>query len=352
MKLPGADGPINPFFEAANRGKRSIGMDLSQASGRALLHTLVRGADVFITNFRPDARRKLGIEAADLMAHNPALVYARASGYGRTGAMADDPGFDFPSTWCRAGAAFAQTLPDGEPPKPPGSIGDLAGGATLAGAIAAALFRRERTGQGAVVDNTLYGVGTYLMSQSLLAGSVEAPGLLPHRQADATIALANYYRTRDGRWIALSVLLDAWWPDFVHHLGRPELLEDARFADARARAVHARALVGILNEIFAGQDYSQWCSRLATMKGVWAPVQNREEVLADPQALENGFVSRVQDEDGNSYMTGVSPGQFDERPIGELRAAPGYAMHTDAILRESGLAEDDIAALRAAGTIE
>lgn len=352
MKLPGADGPVNPFFEAGNRGKRSIGLDLTQAAGRELLYSLVRGADVFVTSFRGDALAKLGIDAAVLMRHNPTLVYARATGYGRAGAMADLPGFDYPSTWSRAGAAFAQTLPGGEPPKPPGSIGDLTGGATLAGAIAAALFRRERTGRGAVVDNALYQVGTYLMSQSLLAASVNAAFLTPHRQADAPMALANYYRTRDGRWIALSVLLDSWWPDLVRHLGRPDLLADPRFVDAGARHAHAPALVETLNTVFGAADYAHWCARLATLKGVWSPVQNMDEVLADRQALENGFVSQVDVGRDGSYLTGVSPGQFDGHPIGALRSAPAYAAHTDEVLRESGIAEAQIAALRAAGTIE
>lgn len=351
MKLPGTDGLVNPFFEAGNRGKRSIGIDLNQAEGRAQLRRLVAGADVFLTSMRGSARRNLGIEAADLVQINPKLVYARATGYGMRGAMAGDAGFDYPSAWCRAGAAFAQTLPGGEPPKPPGSVGDLAGGATLAGAIAAALFRRERTGRGAIVDNALYQVGTYLMSQSLLAKSIDAPALSPHLQEDSPFALANSYRTRDGRWITLSLLLDEWWPDLVRNLGRQDLLCDARFADGAARAANARALVDILNQIFGSADYAYWCEHLATLKGAWAPVQSPTEVLADPQALENGFVSRVDIDGETAYMTGVSPGQFDERPIGKLFSAPRFAWHTDEILRESGLDDEAIAVLRKAGVI-
>lgn len=351
LRLPGADGVVNPFFEAGNRGKRSIGIDLNQPEGRAQLYRLIAGADVFVTSLRASARKKMGIEPADLLKINPTLIYARATGYGLQGTMVDDAGFDYPSTWCRAGAAFAQTLVDGEPPKPPGSIGDLAGGATLAGAIAAALFRRERTGRGAIVDNALYQVGTYLMSQSLLASSIDAPALAPERQADSSFALSNYYRTRDNRWIALSVLRDDWWPDLTVHLGRQDLQDDARFADGAARHANARALVEILNQVFAGADYAEWCARLTTLEGVWAPLQNPAEVLADPQASANGFVGRVDIDDDTAYLTGVSPGQFDERPIGKLNSAPGFARHTDEILRESGLDDDAIATLRATGVI-
>src|SRR5690606_15451385 len=133
----------------------------------------------------------------------------------------NDGGFDYPTAWCRAGAAFNQTLPDEPPPKQPGSIGDLTGGVTLAGAIAAALFRRERTGKGAVVDNALYMVGTYLMSQSLLATSIGVPTIPIEKQEDSSFALANNYRTRDGRWLTICLLMEKWWPDFVTHIDRP-----------------------------------------------------------------------------------------------------------------------------------
>lgn len=352
LKLIGSDGAINPYFEAGNRGKRSIGLDLTQAAAREQLYQLIRGADVFLTNLRPDARKKLGIEPADLMRLNPKLIYARATGYGIKGSMVDSPGFDYPSAWCRAGASNAQTLSDSEPPKPPGSIGDLTAGATLAGAIAAALFRRERTGHGAIVDNALYQVGAFLMSQSLVGASIGVPVMIPARQIEAVIPLSNSYRTSDGRWITITILLESWWPDFVRHLDRPDLLSDPRFVDAAARDANKRALIETLNEIFGACDYAAWCQRLLTLQGAWAPDQNMTEVLNDPQALENGFVSRVEVDADTSYFTGVSPGQFDERPIGALRSAPAFAQHTDQVLRESGVSNAAISALRAAGAIQ
>ncbi|QIE89797.1 CaiB/BaiF CoA transferase family protein [Pseudomonas nitroreducens] len=351
MRLPGADGKVNPFFETGNRGKRGIALDLTQPAGREQLYRLIEGADVFLTNLRADARLKLGIEAEDLLRRNPRLIYARGTGYGLRGSMANDGGFDYPSAWCRAGAGFNQTLPDAAPPKQPGSIGDLGGGVTLAGAIAAALFRRERTGKGAVVDNALYMVGTYLMSQSLLATSIGVPTIPIEAQKDSSFALANNYRTRDGRWIALCLLMEKWWPDFVAHIERPALLEDPRFKDAAARHANSRALVGELNEVFATRDYADWCARFKTLEGVWAPIQSPAEVLVDAQALDNGFVSRVEIDEHDHYLVGVSPAQFDQQPIGRLRAGPRFAQHTDEVLREIGLDDERIAELREAGVI-
>ncbi|MBV9842296.1 MAG: CoA transferase [Sphingomonadaceae bacterium] len=350
LKLPGTGGRVNPFFEAGNRGKRSIALDLTQEAGREALYTLIDSADVFTTNLRRSARRKLGIEPEQLMTRNPRLIYARGTGYGLNGAMADDGGFDFPSSWCRSGSAYAQTFPGGEPPSQPGSVGDLMGGATLAGAIAAALFRRERTGKGAIVDNALYLVGIYIMSQSMIAASIGHPRGLATPQIAAPNPLLNQYRTRDDRWLAVCLLNDGWWPDFATKIGLGELVHDLRFVDHAARAQNARALIDILNALFGSKSFEQWKAILRDIDGVWAPMQNSEEVLADPQALENGFVTPVRIDSDTSYMVGASPCQFDQRPIGALRGGPGYGEHSEAVLKEIGMG-DRIPELRAAGTI-
>ena len=350
LKLPGTGGRVNPFFEAGNRGKRSIALDLTREDGRDILYRLIDTADVFTTNLRRDARVKLGIEPEDLMKRNPRLIYARGTGYGLKGEMANDGGFDFPSSWCRSGSGYAQTFPGGEPPSQPGSVGDLMGGATLAGAISAALFRRERTGQGAIVDNALYMVGIYIMSQSMIAASIGHPRGLATPQISAPNPLLNQYRTKDDRWLSICLLMEKWWPDFAAKIGAPELIDDPRFVDHAARADHAGALIAILNALFASKSFVEWKAILAHIDGVWAPMQNSEEVLADPQALANGFVTPVTVDAETRYMAGASPCQFDERPVGELRGGPGYGEHTEAILREIAMGER-IADLRAAGAI-
>lgn len=232
----------------------------------------------------------------------------------------------------------------------PGSIGDLGGGVMLAGAVAAALFRRERTGQGAVVDNALYLAGIYLMSQSVIAASLGLERKVVSRD-EAPDALINTYRTSDDRWIALCFLNAEWWPDLAAHLDRPDLAEDARFATAQARQQNRQALKAELAGIFGARPYVFWTDRLSTLDGVWAPLQSPVEVMNDPQALANGFVVPVTTADGRSYMGGASPAQFDERPIGELRAAPGYGEHGEPVLRELGLDDRTIAALRERGVV-
>ncbi len=351
LTIPGTGGARSPYFEAANRGKRSIALDLQHPQGQAVLHELIAAADVFITNLRAPARAKLGIEAEGLMGRNPRLVYVRATGYGVKGAMADDGGFDFPTAWCRAGSAYMQSGGEREPPMQPASIGDLAGGATLAGAIAAALFRRERTGKGALIDNALYLVGAYLMSQTLIAASLGSPLPQVAPQEKAYNALINLYRTSDDRWISVCLLMDKWWPDFAHRIGRTDLLDDPRFADPLERARNVAQLVSLLNGVFATRSLAEWCATLAGMEGVWAPAQSPQEVIEDRQALDNGFVMPVMEGDSVAYFAGASPAQFDGRPLGDARASPALGAQGEAILAEAGFASERIAQLRETGIL-
>lgn len=352
LQLPNMDlNGINPYFEAANRGKRSLALDLTKPEGRDILYRLVKDADVFTTNLRADARQKLGIEPADLFKINPKLIYARGTGYGLHGPFARQGGFDFPSTWCRGGLAYIQTPAGGQPPPAPASTGDLAGGVTTAGAICAALFKRERTGKGAIVDNALYMVGTYLMSQKIAMASLGADRPPENTPREASSPLAMMYKTKDDRWLNLCLLIPKWWPDFARHIDRTDLIEDPRFKDPAARFQNRGALIAELDKAFATRTLAEWVKRLETMEGVWAPLFSPTEVTADEQALVNGFVTPVGSAETPDYMIGASPGQFNEQPIGELRRGPRFGEHSAEVMAELGISGDEIERLRQAGVI-
>jgi crotonobetainyl-CoA:carnitine CoA-transferase CaiB-like acyl-CoA transferase len=163
--------------------------------------------------------------------------------------------------------------------------------------------------------------------------------------------LVMTYRTSDERWINLCLLMPKWWPDFCKHIERDDLTDDPRFTDPKARYVHRAALIEQLNETFARHTMAEWAAKLEPMQGVWAPAFSPLEISQDPQALVNGFVSPVGDPGSPDYMMAVTPLQFDERPVGALKRGPRYGEHTDEVLGEMGWSGEELAALRASGTI-
>ncbi len=345
-------GGVNFMMEQSNRGKRSVGIDLANPRGREVLCKLVERADVFLTNFLPAARRKLRIDVADIRAINPKIVYARGHGHGVRGPDVEKGGYDAASFWSRGGIAHALTPPDAERPiMQRAAFGDSAGGMTTAGGIAAALFHRERTGEPPVVDVSLLGTAMWILAPDIVLAKFtdqEMP-LFPRTQAPNPIV--NSYRTKDGRWIFLNMLQpDRFWADLCRHLDRPDLISDPRFESGMARFQNREACVGELDAIFGSRTLADWRERLATVEGVWAPMQTAKEVGFDVQALANGYLSEVDRGDGTTFTLVASPVQFDETTPA-LRPAPDMGQHTEEVLLAAGYTWDDLAALKEAGAI-
>ena len=347
-----SENGANPMLEVPNRGKRSIGLDISTPEGLQVLHELVKNADVFVTSFLDAQRVKLKIDVEDLRAVNPDLIYARGTGWGPRGPEADRGGFDLASTWARGGIAYLMTPEDGEPPMMPGSVGDLSGGVTLAGAIAAALFHRERTGRAEVVDVSLYGVGMWLMSQSITGAPLGLSLPRGPKRTDSFNPLVNPYRTKDNRWLYLVFLqADRWWPELAKHLGRADLAADERFADSMSRMTNAAELIAELDATFATNTLAEWRDTLGGIEGVWAPAMSPEEIGTDPQVLENEFFPEIHMDNGNSFRIVACPMQFGATGPGELRQMPEHGQHTEEVLLELGRTWEDIVGYKDAGVI-
>ena len=344
---------VDASFQFTNRGKRSVTIDLKNAEGRALLYRLARECDVFLTNFRPDALRRLQIEADDIRAHNPAIIYVRGSGYGPRGPDAQAGGYDATAYWARSGIGAAFTPPGAERPamqRP--AFGDVMGGLTIAGAISTALYQRLATGAAPVVDVSLLSIGIWQLQPEITHAPSHAgqPPRVYDRKATWN-PLSGTYRTRDGRFITLSMLdADRYWDDLCRVIGHPELIADPRFVDMPARKQNARACVERLDEIFESRDYADWCDILKAAKGVWAPLQTALEVHDDPQVAANGYLADVEMANGSTLALVTSPAQFNGQSARPERA-PELGEHTEAVLLDMGLDWDEIAALKDRGAI-
>src|SRR5260370_11861828 len=239
MDMPVGSGSFAPLMEHPNRGKRSIGLGLERPAAMNVLHDLIRTSDVFLTNFLPRARRKLGIELDDVRKINADIIYVRGSGFGSSGPDSEKGGYDSTAFWARGGSALGTTPTefDGLCKMPAGAYGDSLGGMTIAGGIAAALFARDRTGDASVVDVSLLRVGAWADALSvgfaLLTGG--PPERVPSSRSARTNPLVGNSRTADNRWIVLAMLQPGrYWPEFCRRIEREDLITDTRFATADA----------------------------------------------------------------------------------------------------------------------
>lgn len=358
VRVGGVDNLANVNFlmEHSNRGKRSLGLDLTHPDGREILYEIARTSDVFLTNFLPGAREKMGIDVDHIRTVNPKIIYARGTAHGTKGPESHKGGYDSTDYWARSGSGMGMRS-EGEAPaiQPGPGYGDSIGGMTIAGGIAAALFARERTGEPSVVDISLLGTGLWAMGAglagSMLPSSSGGGGSVPTAGAAFINPLVGIYRAKGGGCLMLTMLQGHhYWADTVEHLGRPELAEDPRFATPEAFIEHSDEARQVLQEIFETATSEEWRDRLAPMKGQWAPFQTLAQIPTDPQVIANECIRDVDLGDGTSFRLVANPVQFDEQPP-ELRKGPEHAQHTEEILMELGLEWDRIEALKQSGAI-
>ena len=337
------------IWTVCNRGKKALTLDLAKPEGLEIAMRLVETVDVFLTNFLPPARRRLGIDVDDIRARNSNVIYARGSGQGTRGPDAEKGGFDKLSYWYRSGMADSCTLPGATDPAliPGHAFGDMTSGMALAGGVAAALLRRERTGEGCVVDASLLATGMWGLAPNIAASSLLGVARLdaPDRK-DFPNPLMNPYLTSDGRFIALCMIeSDRYWPGLCEVLGAPELAADPRFATAADRAANATACVDALDALFAPRTYAELQEILGRQEGQWSLVQTLGEVQQDPQVLANGYLQRPEQADGSQLSVVAGPIQFDEQAA-DVPPAPSKGEHNDEILAGLGMTAEEIAGLR------
>jgi CoA:oxalate CoA-transferase len=338
------------FFAAYNRGKRSMSIDLRAPRGRDLFLHLVEAADVVITNFKPGTMEEWGLGYADVATRNERIVYAMGSSFGTEGPDASREGADLSAQ--AAGGLISTTGGKGADPSAIGAtIADHISGQNLLSGILAALYAREHTGRGQLVETSLLGgqlwaqAGEY--TRYLLSGEVSGPSGRSHPMIPGIYGM---FATADG-WIAIVGVAGPARDLFYETIGRPDLIQ--RFNTLLYFEDDKTELWPILDEVFATRSTVEWCELLGQAGLRFAPVRNHAQVAEDVGVRANGYIASVEDPDIPGSVTEVvrAPVRFSEPlPVVHSRA-PELGQHTEEILLESGYSWDDIAALSAEGAI-
>ncbi len=354
MRVIGAQTGLkghNFYFESNNRNKRSVALNLKDPQGIDIFMKLIDTADVFLTNMSIDAPSKIGLGPNDLMSRNPRLIYAHGSGWGRKGPDARALSFDYTGI-ARSGFMMCA----GEKGSPPAQflpgMGDEMGGLTLAWAVTAALFAREKTGKGQLVDTSLMGSIISLAGLMMDASAMLGQEFPRETRATAGNPMYNHYKCSDDKWLAVAHLQpDRYWPIFCKALGIENLENDERFNSIESRGKNAAELVKILDERFATKTRDEWLEILEKERCIATPVQRLSEVCKDPQALANNyFIDADHSEAGRMRQVGF-PWDFSDTPASWRREAPKLGQHTDELLLEIGYSKEEVQKLREAGAI-
>jgi crotonobetainyl-CoA:carnitine CoA-transferase CaiB-like acyl-CoA transferase len=354
MKIIGAMAGLegrNYYFEHNNRNKRSIVLDLKSDGGMEIFLKLIDTADVFLNNMSISAPNRMGIGPEALTARNPRLIYAHASGWGRKGPDANDFSFDYTGI-ARSGLMMSCGERGAPPTQILPGIGDELGALMCGWAVTAALYARERTGKGQVVDTSLMGGIIAALGLIMAAPAILGQEFPREIRAEAGNPVYNHYRCKDDKWLAIAHLdPDRYWPKICKALDVLELEHDPRFNTIKARGENAKELVSILDQRFATKTRDEWSEILRKEGCIFTPILTPLEVSNDPQALANNYFTYMDDNEwGETKMVGF-PWDFSDTPASVLRKAPGFGQHTDEILLELGYSSDRIAAFREEGFV-
>lgn len=345
--LPGTDPPLSFMHATVNRNKRSLCLDLHLADGRELFLSLAARSDVVIENFRPGTADRFGIGYEDVRRVRPDVVYVSVSGFGQWGPDHDHPGYD-PLAQAYSGFLSLNGDPEGPPVKAPTFLGDDLAGLHAALATLAALRHRDRTGAGQHLDVSLLDAMLFQSTGYLTLGAMDVP--LPRLGNQFRIAApASVYRCRDG-YLMAGVLLDAHWKRLAVALGRPELADHPDYASVNARLARREEVDGLLSHWAEGRSLEQAHAELRAAGVPAAPVRSYAEAARDPHVTAREMLTPVH-QAGRAVPLVSPPVRFSRTPARIRSGAPPLGAHTEEILRELGLGEEELRRLRETGAV-
>jgi crotonobetainyl-CoA:carnitine CoA-transferase CaiB-like acyl-CoA transferase len=341
------DHDRNAFTEDLLRSKRSLAIDLGKPEGRAVVHRLVAETDVFVTNMRPAGVLQQHMDYATLSAINPRLIYCHGTGFGDRGPDRDSPGNEMMGL-ARAGMMLGSAPAGSEPVYPTVGVNDRLGAIGVAMGILGALVARERTGIGQLVETSLLGwmINLQAVGAQIAANTGQDPRPTP--RDDANDPLYNYYRCRDGTWVALGMLGygNRFWPDLCEALGDPALATDPRFIDETQRENNHRALIKILDQLFDRVTYPEWEALARTYDFISTKVNALTDLAHDEQVLANDYITTLPHPDLGHWSYVTTPLNYGRTPVSIRSCAPQIGEHTTDILTEAGYTTAEIAKLR------
>ncbi len=332
-----SESPGNPVFAMENRGKRSVVLDTGRPEDRAALIKLLRDSDVFVTNLRPGALKRAGLDYDSVRAEAPKLIYASISGYGLEGPDADLPAFDITGFWSRSGIAAATIPPDQAPfPCRPGFGDHMTALATLSG-ILAALHERGATGLGRLVETSLLRTGAYAIGWDLSAQLRYGEVVTAQPRADRPGAISGYFRTSDDRWVCVVPRGPACFPAMMRLIGRPDVIDNPLYEAPIADLVAVREVRAMVDGAFARLTMAEAGALLTQADLIWAPMATLGELSSSEQAQAAGCFETIDDGWGGRMSSPAAPVRFPEGAPTVRAAAPKLGEHTAEVLREASL---------------
>jgi crotonobetainyl-CoA:carnitine CoA-transferase CaiB-like acyl-CoA transferase len=337
-KMGARSGTPNGGFIVANRGKRSIELELKTTEGRAVFDRMLKTADVLLTNLRPDALMRLGLGAREVCDLHPKLVYCTVSAYGWGGPDQDRPGYDIAAFFGRTGIAHEITTAGTPPAALLQGIGDAFTAMSAATGILAALMERQQTGRGRFVEASLMRSGMWALGGELGQQALGGNPKPPRPRDISRTPMYNSYRTSDDHWFFLvGVEAKRHLASVLRAIGSADLIDDERFRDARSISKNSLDLIKIFDEAFNAHPLEFWRSRFDEHDVWWAPIQTPADVLNDPQAQAIGAWVTV-----GETKSVDSPIRFDGINRDHTTPPPTAGQHTREVLAELGYADAEI----------